>query len=157
MKPLEMIAEWRKGCSVAGPLVEPNGSPADCFECTEELVRALERRLSRPSVREALGDALRSLGLAWRSLRGVAPPEVRVSMNLQTMLMHVTGPPVPEPFHQVFGSYIGNGRVTGLIVLPTGFDAAAERLEEPDHDCSEYAVPDPGCLGDRCAICGDPI
>ena len=53
MTPLEMIAEWRKGCSCAGPLHdqlyakdEANAtSPAECTECTEGLVRALEEYL----------------------------------------------------------------------------------------------------------------
>lgn len=51
MRPLEMIAEWRKGCTVAGPLfneiIDKDGktSPADCVECTEGLINALEGRL----------------------------------------------------------------------------------------------------------------
>lgn len=41
MTPLEMIAEWRKGCSCA-----PAGKPEECAECTRALIDALERGLS---------------------------------------------------------------------------------------------------------------
>ncbi len=53
MTPLEMIAEWRKGCTVAGPLfntiIEKDGktSPAGCIECTEGLISALVPALQR--------------------------------------------------------------------------------------------------------------
>lgn len=40
MTPLEMIAEWRRGCSCAAP-----GRPEECRECTRALVDALERKL----------------------------------------------------------------------------------------------------------------
>lgn len=41
---LEMIAVWRSGCSIGGPAAyPPSESPADCFECTEGLVDAIER------------------------------------------------------------------------------------------------------------------
>lgn len=50
-RPLEMIAEWRKGCSVAGPSCGDGSSPADCFECTEALVRCLEKVLTEPSTK----------------------------------------------------------------------------------------------------------
>lgn len=49
---LEMIAEWRKGCSCAGPAYDgmvgnPAGttSPEDCPACTLGLVEAIERKL----------------------------------------------------------------------------------------------------------------
>lgn len=48
MKPLEMIAEWRKGCSIAGPACGQDDSPAECHECTEALIDAISSRLSRP-------------------------------------------------------------------------------------------------------------
>lgn len=54
MKPLEMVAEWRKGCSVAGPMHHkcfPDGEPLSagyCVECTEGLIEAISNRLSRP-------------------------------------------------------------------------------------------------------------
>jgi hypothetical protein len=48
MTPPEMIAEWRKGCSVAGPAYDhmmklPVGtsSPVECEECTEALIDAI--------------------------------------------------------------------------------------------------------------------
>lgn len=44
-RPLEMIAEWRKGCSIAGPLLGKDDSPAECVECTEALIEYLEKRL----------------------------------------------------------------------------------------------------------------
>lgn len=53
MTPLEMIAEWRKGCSCGGPpydLIEKPAepsSPAQCIECTEALIVALESALSQ--------------------------------------------------------------------------------------------------------------
>jgi hypothetical protein len=40
MTPLEMIAEWRKGCSCA-----PSGKAEDCCECTRGLIDALEQKL----------------------------------------------------------------------------------------------------------------
>lgn len=55
MKPLEMIAEWRKGCSIAGPashgigIAGSEGSPEDCPECTSGLIQALEALLREPS------------------------------------------------------------------------------------------------------------
>lgn len=55
MKPLEMIAEWRKGCTVAGPMHShcfPDGDPLPagyCVECTEGLIDALERVLRQPN------------------------------------------------------------------------------------------------------------
>lgn len=45
MTPLEMIAEWRKGCSIAGPACGQDDSPAECRECTEALIEALENKL----------------------------------------------------------------------------------------------------------------
>ena len=41
--PLEMIAEWRKGCSVAQIAGQP---PEYCPECTLALINALEKALS---------------------------------------------------------------------------------------------------------------
>lgn len=43
MTPLEMIAEWHKGCSCA-----PKESPEECHECTRALIDALEARLKEP-------------------------------------------------------------------------------------------------------------
>lgn len=45
---LEMIAEWRRGCSIGGPAAyPPSDSPCDCFECTEGLVDAIEAKERR--------------------------------------------------------------------------------------------------------------
>lgn len=44
MTPLEMIAEWRKGCSVTDTL-SPDAHPVDCKDCTIGLIDALEKRL----------------------------------------------------------------------------------------------------------------
>lgn len=48
--PLDCIAEWRKGCSCGGPMLDriegkPIGtsSPAECVECTEGLIAAIEK------------------------------------------------------------------------------------------------------------------
>jgi hypothetical protein len=50
----EMIAEWRKGCSCAGPdhdrafrLPEGSTSPVECADCTEALINAIEDRIAR--------------------------------------------------------------------------------------------------------------
>ena len=50
MKILQMIMEWRKGCSCAGPVYDmmmghPAGtsSPVECPECTIGLINAIER------------------------------------------------------------------------------------------------------------------
>jgi hypothetical protein len=40
MTPLDMIAEWRKGCSCAG-----KEHPEECHECTLELINSIERYL----------------------------------------------------------------------------------------------------------------
>lgn len=40
MEPLQMIAEWRKGCSCAAA-----GRPEECPECTAALIDALEQAL----------------------------------------------------------------------------------------------------------------
>lgn len=52
MTPLEMIAEWRRGCSCAGPEYEqmfkkPEGSssPCECTDCTEGLITAIENSI----------------------------------------------------------------------------------------------------------------
>lgn len=37
MTPLEMIAEWRKGCSCSSPEM-----PEECSECTKALIDAIE-------------------------------------------------------------------------------------------------------------------
>ena len=46
MRPLEMIAEWRRGCTVAGPLLGYDDSPAECAECTDALIDAIESHLT---------------------------------------------------------------------------------------------------------------
>lgn len=38
---LEMIAEWRKGCSCSS-----HGKPEECAECTKALIDAIEARVS---------------------------------------------------------------------------------------------------------------
>jgi len=52
MKPLDMINEWRKGCSCAGPYFDKMMGYADgttpaseCIECTNGLIDALEKSL----------------------------------------------------------------------------------------------------------------
>lgn len=42
MKPLEMISEWRKGCSCGSV-----DHPEECRECTRALVDAIEAELKR--------------------------------------------------------------------------------------------------------------
>lgn len=50
---LEMIAEWRKGCSCAGPLHDTifrpkhPTSPTECEECTAGLIDAMEARIRK--------------------------------------------------------------------------------------------------------------
>lgn len=47
--PLDSIAEWRKGCTIAGPMHSkcfPDGEPLSagyCVECTEALISAIEK------------------------------------------------------------------------------------------------------------------
>ena len=50
MEILEMISEWEKGCSCAGPMFDemrgnPPGttSPSECSECTEGLLHAIKQ------------------------------------------------------------------------------------------------------------------
>lgn len=77
MRPLEMIAEWRKGCSCAGPEYErcfrkPPGSssPAECSPCTEGLADALEKVLPELELKARLFDLLHSLEeIEWSGTR----------------------------------------------------------------------------------------
>lgn len=63
MSPLEMIAEWRKGCSEAGSLFSkmfPSQEPRpaeDCTACTVGLIDAMQKHL------ETLQPGLRALRL----------------------------------------------------------------------------------------------
>jgi hypothetical protein len=73
MTPLEMIAEWRKGCSCG-----PQGHPEDCRECTVELINAMELWLRKPLWERVW---LRSRGNEWlrrlqarRAHRHLEPP-----------------------------------------------------------------------------------
>jgi hypothetical protein len=43
MTPLEMIAEWRRGCADAHPTMGKR--PEECQLCTRELIEAIERSL----------------------------------------------------------------------------------------------------------------
>lgn len=46
MAPLDMIAEWKNGCTVAGPnSVHGQAEPVQCQECTAGLIAALEEAL----------------------------------------------------------------------------------------------------------------
>lgn len=49
MKPIEMIAEWQKGCSIAGPACGQDDSPAECIECTEGLINAMAKAMTEPN------------------------------------------------------------------------------------------------------------
>lgn len=69
LTPLEMIEEWRKGCSCAGPshdemmgLPPESSQPEECLDCTRALVDALERSLRQPPDRpRLLRNALEAL------------------------------------------------------------------------------------------------
>jgi hypothetical protein len=52
MTPLQMIAEWRKGCSCA-----TLGKPEECQECTRGLIDALERNLQAQAEADADRDS----------------------------------------------------------------------------------------------------
>lgn len=51
MEILDMIKEWRKGCSNAGPMYDemfPENAPTnpcECIACPEGLIDAIERKL----------------------------------------------------------------------------------------------------------------
>lgn len=55
---LEMIAEWRKGCSCAGPahdaMFHPKNptSATECEPCTVGLIDAMEQRIKRMGIDE---------------------------------------------------------------------------------------------------------
>jgi hypothetical protein len=54
MSPLQMIAEWRRGCSNA-----PEGHPESCHVCTAALIDALQRRLTTmPTAEDLVGTGL---------------------------------------------------------------------------------------------------
>lgn len=51
MSPLQIIEEWRRGCSCATP-----GKPEECPECTKGAIEAIERQLVQ---QQAIFRALR--------------------------------------------------------------------------------------------------
>lgn len=60
MTPLEIIAEWEKGCSCASL-----GKPEECAECTGAALRAIKDRLTKdsPSLAEIVTHMAASMGL----------------------------------------------------------------------------------------------
>jgi hypothetical protein len=63
---LDNIAEWKKCCSVAGPAMIPCDAdweewqkhPGNCVDCTESLIRAIERSLSKSWWRRLIAKVL---------------------------------------------------------------------------------------------------
>lgn len=114
MSPLEMIEEWRKGCSIAGPACGQNDSPAECHECTEGLIDALEDALKRPGpiMIEWADDATQTLHRApiadwplWlRHMTGVdedtTVPRVIVSATLADAFIRDCANPADVPRHK---------------------------------------------------------
>lgn len=82
MTPLEMIVEWRKGCTCAGPyydrmLGKPPGTtqPEECHECTRALIESIEQSLRERKpmkpltywLKQAASDiAVVALFVAWK-------------------------------------------------------------------------------------------
>lgn len=47
MMPEQIIEEWEKGCTIAGPAsADPRSRPEDCPECTRGMVDALKKSLA---------------------------------------------------------------------------------------------------------------
>lgn len=66
MTPLEMIAEWRRGCSNT-----IGAEPEQCEECTRALIEAIAAKLGEsaihPSPKFKLGDHVRKIkGSQWK-------------------------------------------------------------------------------------------
>ncbi len=61
MTPTEMIAEWRKGCSVTNSNPRAKLEPQHCAECTAGLISAIESALAKPP----------PLRLSWEDIRVV--------------------------------------------------------------------------------------
>lgn len=68
MTPLEMIAEWRKGCAVVASCGMRH-RPEKCEECTLALINALEARL-KMTWRDRLREWLRSDSIIIARRRG---------------------------------------------------------------------------------------
>jgi hypothetical protein len=72
---LEMITEWKKGCSCGGPAFDammklpPGTTPCgQCVECTEGLINCIEARVRKNKKREIAKDVIiviALIGLTW--------------------------------------------------------------------------------------------
>lgn len=71
MSPLEIIEEWRRGCSDADP-----GKPEQCAECTRGAIEAIERQLQQ---QQAIFRALRLVH--WDALKLCRANEMHHSAN----------------------------------------------------------------------------
>ena len=100
-KILEMIAEWRKGCSNAGPAYDhmmqhPEGtsSPVECTECTVGLINAIEMHANQSKYTVNINPELISciLNLIEASKPGAdrtKSTEITVKLgDLDTLLWH---------------------------------------------------------------------
>lgn len=61
MTPLEMIAEWRRGCSCAPP-----EHPEECHDCTRALIDALDRKLAAEAPKVDLPE--RVIDCLWQAV-----------------------------------------------------------------------------------------
>ena len=94
MKIEQMIKEWRKGCSCAGPMFDkmtnkPEGKtgPEECPECTKGLIEAIEKQCVSPDSNVEKNREM----LLQRSIVGLAKYGVTTDNNplpLRAWLQH---------------------------------------------------------------------
>jgi hypothetical protein len=110
MTPLELIAEWRKGCSCA-----PAGKPEECQACTAGLISALELWLRKPLWERIW---LRSLGNLWlqrfRAWRAFVHHKLDESPGIDRVI-------------EVQQQLLGTSTPLGMVCTPTELDSHAFR------------------------------
>lgn len=86
MTPLQMIAEWRKGCSntmefsASGEYLGQCLNPENCSDCTRALIDALEHALG---IEEARQLSVEDIRLLRRDKRKQKREEVRIDRKLR--------------------------------------------------------------------------
>lgn len=124
MIPLEMIAEWRKGCSCSMDIANDGSvtknSPATCQVCTEALIDALESRLTRlqPALQTA-SEALRRVAEPVGPLHSYWDAIVELEDNV-TLVEGREGTRFREEHITVKTTWNFTGQVEQLVLAPTG-------------------------------------
>ncbi len=98
----EMIQEWRKGCTHAGPAgCPPTENPAECVECTTGLIKAIENRVQAVSI-----PSLRSRQAVWEAFMNHT--KVEGTDGREFVVMSVQRYPGAEDSFVVHGVCLGD-------------------------------------------------